>query len=174
LDLVHGDLEHQIGPMGLGPDPGVGSEQGGEIELVDGLVDGAGEMVGGQGVLDLEPLGGETIPGRRGEAIEVGDGAGVEAERPSRRGRSRGEADPAADGSEVEAGVSWLRGSFRLRCRVDICNPKTREPSFAISPRTRRKRDDLSRGGDVGISVNLPVDDHGHGGEGDCDALGHF
>ena len=29
-------------------------------------------MVGGQGVLDREPLGGPRIPGRHGEAIEFG------------------------------------------------------------------------------------------------------
>src|SRR5208337_974410 len=49
-----------------------------------------------------------------------------------------------------------LKGSFQ-RCRISVCNPKTREPLFAISPRTRRKRDDLSiRGtirGDNSVSV---------------------
>src|SRR4051812_33639310 len=47
------------------------------------------------------------------------------------------------DDLEVEAGGSWVKGSFCRRGRVTVCNPKTREPSFAISPRTRGKRDDL-------------------------------
>ena len=90
LDLVQDDLEHQIGPMGLGPHPGIGGEEGRQIELVDGLVDDAGEMVGGQGVLDLEPFGGETIPGRRGEAIECGKVAGWgRADAPRARSRAR-------------------------------------------------------------------------------------
>ena len=72
LDLVQGDLEHQIGPMGLGAHAEIGGEQESQIELIDRLVDGAGAMVGGQGVLDREPLGGPRIPGRHGEAIEFG------------------------------------------------------------------------------------------------------
>ena len=72
LDLVQGDLEHQIGPMGLGAHAEIGGEQDSQIELIDRLVDGAGAMVGGQGVLDREPLGGPRIPGRHGEAIELG------------------------------------------------------------------------------------------------------
>jgi hypothetical protein len=72
VHLIQDDLEEQIGPMGLGADAGIGVEHGGQIELVDGLVDGAGEMVGGERVLDLEPLGGGAIPGRRSEAVERG------------------------------------------------------------------------------------------------------
>ena len=72
LDHVQGDLEHQIGPMGLGAHAEIGGEQESQIELIDRLVDGAGAMVGGQGVLDREPLGGPRIPGRHGEAIEFG------------------------------------------------------------------------------------------------------
>jgi hypothetical protein len=57
--------------MGLGPDSGVGGEQSGQIELVDGLGDEADEMISGQGVLDLEPLGRLMIPGRWSEPIEM-------------------------------------------------------------------------------------------------------
>ena len=78
LDLVQGDLEHQIGPMGLGAHAEIGGEQESQIELIDRLVDGASAMVGGQGVLDREPLGGPRIPGRHGEAIQFGDGSGVD------------------------------------------------------------------------------------------------
>jgi hypothetical protein len=72
LDLVQGDLEHQIGPMGLGPDTRVGGEQGRQIELIDCCGDGASEMISGQGVVDLEPFGRLMIPGRWGEPIELG------------------------------------------------------------------------------------------------------
>jgi hypothetical protein len=58
--------------MGLGAHAEIGGEQESQIELIDRLVDGAGAMVGGQGVLDREPLGGPRIPGRHGEAIEFG------------------------------------------------------------------------------------------------------
>jgi hypothetical protein len=58
--------------MGLGPHSGIGGEQRCQIECVDRRVDGAGEMVGGQRVLDVEPFRRLTIPGRWGEAIEVG------------------------------------------------------------------------------------------------------
>src|SRR3954447_16765708 len=62
--------------MGSGAHSQVGSEQGGEIEFINGLIDQAGQMIGGQRVLDLEPFGGLTIPRRRGEAIEAGTVAG--------------------------------------------------------------------------------------------------
>ena len=106
LDLVQGDLEHQIGPIGLGAHAEIGGEQDSQIELIDRLVDGASAMVGGQGVLDREPLGGPRIPGRHGEAIEFGDGSGVEAGRPLQGGRACGATGRAGDGSEVEVGVS--------------------------------------------------------------------
>ena len=81
-------------------------------------------MVGGQGVLDLEPFGGETIPGRRGKAIEFGTVPGWGRVDRSQGDRGRGAAGRAEDGSQVEAGVSWDKGSFRRRCRLSIRNPK--------------------------------------------------
>src|SRR5260370_26886207 len=102
MDLRQDDLEEQIGPMGLGPDAEIRIEQGRQIESVDGLVDGAGEMVSGEGVLDLEPLEGLTIPGRRGEAIELGAvRAWVRVER----------------GEEVEGTARRLRPRMVLRSR---------------------------------------------------------
>jgi hypothetical protein len=58
--------------MGLGPDSRVGGEQGRQIELVDCGGDDAGQMISGQGVVDLEPFGRLMIPGRWGEPIEMG------------------------------------------------------------------------------------------------------
>ena len=152
LDLVQGDLEHQIGSMGLGAHAEIGGEQDSQIELVDRLVDGAGEMVGGQGVLDRQPLGGLRIPGRRGEAIEFGTVLGwrwVERYRKVERA-----ARPVERAMVLRSRWEYhrLKGSFRRRCRVPICNPKTREPLFAISPKTRRKRDDLFGSGMAGYS----------------------
>src|SRR4051812_9508144 len=149
LDLIQDDLEHQIGPMGLGPDSEIGGEQVRQIELVDRRVDGAGAMVGGQGVLDLEPLGGETIPGRRCKAIECGivpawgrverraQGAGAARRlRPRMVLRSRREYH--------DSRAPFVGGAG------DHPHSKTRESSFAITPRIRRKRDDLwSVGGDI-------------------------
>src|SRR4051812_43673716 len=57
--------------MGLGPQAGIGGEQVGQVELIDRLVDGAGEMIGGQVVVDRPPFGGPMIPRGYGEAIEV-------------------------------------------------------------------------------------------------------
>src|SRR3954447_24477675 len=111
LHLIEDDLEHQIGPKGLGPDPGIGGEQGRPIESVDRLVDDAGEMVGRQGVLDLEPSGGGTIPGGRGEAPEFGTiPVRWRAEHREEVADATGTA-PAEDGPQVEAAVSWVKGS---------------------------------------------------------------
>src|SRR5258708_5354185 len=46
---------------------------------------------------------------------------------------------------------------FRRRCGRTISNSKTREPSFAIFPTTRRKRDDLSPGGRGGQDSSLSL-----------------
>ena len=59
LDLVQGDLEHQIGPMGLGAHAEIGGEQESQIELIDRLVDGAGGDGRRAGSPDREPLGTE-------------------------------------------------------------------------------------------------------------------
>ena len=48
LDLVQGDLEHQIGPMGLGAHAEIGGEQESQIELIDRLVDGAARWSAGR------------------------------------------------------------------------------------------------------------------------------
>ena len=53
LYVIQGDIEEQFRPMGLRPDPEIGGEQGRKIELVDRLVDGAGEVVGGQRLADF-------------------------------------------------------------------------------------------------------------------------
>ena len=72
LHLVQDDLEHQVRAMGPRADAGIGGEQGRQIESVDRRVDGAGEMVDGQGIVEGEPFGGLMIPRGQGEAIEVG------------------------------------------------------------------------------------------------------
>ena len=47
-DLVQGDLEHQIGPMGLGAHAEIGGERESQIELIDRLVDGTARWSAGR------------------------------------------------------------------------------------------------------------------------------
>jgi hypothetical protein len=101
LDLVQDDLEHQIGAMGPRADAGIGGEQAGQIELIDGLIDDAGEMVHRQSIVDRNPFGRGAIPGRRGEAIESGKVA---------RGRADG-------GQEVDLGSRSVGPALALRPR---------------------------------------------------------
>ena len=57
VEFIEDDLEHQIGPIGLGAGAGVGVEQGGEVQVIDGVVDEAGGMILGQAAVDVLPLG---------------------------------------------------------------------------------------------------------------------
>ena len=92
--------------MGPGPDAGIGGEQVGQIEAVDRLVDSAGEMVGGQVVVNGQPFGRLAIPRGYGEAIEVGIVPRWE------RDENRGEVDPGSGRvgptmvSQIGGGVS--------------------------------------------------------------------
>ena len=110
LDLVQGDLEHQIGPMGLGAHAEIGGEQESQIELIDRLVDGAGARWSAGRESSIASHSGDR--GFQGGTAKRSsrDGSGVEAGRRGPGGRACGATGRAGDGSEVEVGVSSFQG----------------------------------------------------------------